>query len=685
MLNTIAVTMLLLSTSIGFAGEPGGGKEDETSIAETLLVTGTRTERHYRDAPMSVTLISQAQIEAGAAAGTVADLLADVPGVSLTDTSLAGGKRLVIRGDQGTRVLVLIDGQRVSEQKSMDGVPLLLDMGSVQQIEVVKGPASVLYGSEALGGVVNIITKPTSQKFSWSLNSGYNSSTQGNENSVSASAAKGRFSYRVSGSNADHGDRETPEATLEGSGYKNKGASVRLGYSGEAVILGFQYDWFDSDIESYYNLESAQDPYLVRLDLDLPEWSREKLGFYLESSKPRGKLTKYRLDLYSQDTFKDFINDIAYQFGPGPQSTIYARTENTLETQGLLFQTDWLLNDRHYLIAGIDTYTDDLNADEKSELMGFGPFPIVTDYTYKTELKSLAVYLQDEWKLNESITAFLGLRQTRVEGALLSTNNPAVNPESNRDDKLVGSLGLVMRANDTTSLRFNAGQGFRYGTLQQMFIGTSHGSSIPTLPNPDLKPESSENFELGLRHFSDRINLDTAVFYNEAEDYITTILEMGSGAPVRYYANIDQAETYGLEFSLDADAGKWAPYFRGNYLRRAFITAERKTYNTGFPEVTGRLGLKYHTLFSNGTRLDLDAFARGAGDAAEGYSFEGEFQVEEYPSWTTLNLSATYGFGDRYRLAVDMRNLTDKSYVVATESLYSAGRHAVLRFSASFK
>ncbi len=85
----------------------------------------------------------------------------DLPGVQITSTGAAGIYRLNLRGESGSRTLLMVDGGvKISEQKSMDGAPpLLIDLNSIERIEVIKGPASVLYGSEAIGGAINVITK----------------------------------------------------------------------------------------------------------------------------------------------------------------------------------------------------------------------------------------------------------------------------------------------------------------------------------------------------------------------------------------------------------------------------------------------------------------------------------------------------------------------------------------------
>ena len=135
--------------------------------------------------------------------------------------ALPASPRINIRGESGARVLILIDGQKVTEQKSMDGAPLLIDPNRIERIEVIKGPASVLYGSEAIGGAVNIITKKGGDRpLEADAHVSFNSSTDGFEEGLSLYGSQGGFDYRVGVTHSDQGDRRAASGTLDGSGIR---------------------------------------------------------------------------------------------------------------------------------------------------------------------------------------------------------------------------------------------------------------------------------------------------------------------------------------------------------------------------------------------------------------------------------------------------------------------------------
>ena len=169
----------------------------QTLETDEVKVTATRVEKELLDVNMSVSIITSEQI-AQSGAQIVADLLKDVPGVELSTDGSQGMKRIQIRGDNAFRTLIMIDGQRMTEQKSMSGTPILIDPSQIERIEVIKGPASVLYGADAIGGAVNIITKKGGSKpFEGTVSVGGNSSNRGGSASAQLFGQVGDWHYRV--------------------------------------------------------------------------------------------------------------------------------------------------------------------------------------------------------------------------------------------------------------------------------------------------------------------------------------------------------------------------------------------------------------------------------------------------------------------------------------------------------
>ena len=161
--RTAALALLFSSAPLAI-GAVQAQAQDQNGVTwlDTIAVVGTRTETSVQDNPLSVSVVDEEQI-ARKSGESIADMLRDVPGVDVVDDSIPGMKRVSIRGEASRRVTILVDGQEITDHSNY-GTPILIDPSNVERIEVVRGPASVLHGAKAIGGVVNIITKRGADK-----------------------------------------------------------------------------------------------------------------------------------------------------------------------------------------------------------------------------------------------------------------------------------------------------------------------------------------------------------------------------------------------------------------------------------------------------------------------------------------------------------------------------------------
>ncbi|MBB5021541.1 TonB-dependent receptor plug domain-containing protein [Desulfurispira natronophila] len=386
-------------------------KSDERGVT----VTATRAERELLEVPTSVSSVSAEEIRRSGAA-VVAEALRDVPGVEVHDGSVSGAKRVRIRGESGAGVLIMIDGQKTSEQKAMSGAVFLIDPALIERIEIIKGPSSVLYGSEAIGGVVNIITKKGGERpVQADVGLSYDSSTEGTRQNLSIYGKSGRMGYRVGGAWSDHDDRDTPDGKAEGTEYKESSVFAYLDYQGDEFTVGARYDSYKGVYRTYVPEGTISDP-IEHFAQDLPDWSREKVSLFYETEYLSDSLVKLRADAYAQNTYKDFRMDMDVRPVMGPSGPALwpmqtrNRTVNDQDTYGLALQTDWLVANDHYVIAGVDLIQDHLKADEFRRTRGpVGNFPgppapepdfVESSYTNKAKSDFYALYVQDEWSLN---------------------------------------------------------------------------------------------------------------------------------------------------------------------------------------------------------------------------------------------------------------------------------------------
>ena len=204
---------------------------DEIITADTIVISANRDKQNIIDANESISVVSQDEVLLQGA-DTVADALQDAPSVLLVNDGTPGLKRVSIRGESAYRTLVMVDGQRITDQKTKSGAPLLINPFFIDQVEVVKGPAAVLYGSDAMGGAVNVITKkPSEDKFSTQVGLLYNGSDNAFSEYLNLSGTIENFSYALGLVNTDAQDLYISDREkIDNTSYRNKGVNAYLAW-----------------------------------------------------------------------------------------------------------------------------------------------------------------------------------------------------------------------------------------------------------------------------------------------------------------------------------------------------------------------------------------------------------------------------------------------------------------------
>lgn len=642
----------VLSTPLmGWAAD--APQTNSTARTSEVVVTATRTERERFDVAASIATISREEIQRKPRP-TVAEILRDIPGIELADSiNSPGVRRVTIRGESATRVLILVDGIKIPEQKGFEGSQLLIGTENIERIEVIKGPASVLYGSEAIGGVVNIITKKGGERpVQGSVSTTYNGSNDATTVAASMFGSYKGFNYRVSGDHTDAADRRTPTGKLEHTDYLQQNQSLYLDYNGENFKVGAGYDRFWSNLDIYPANGWA---------MSLPKWQRERLYGFAEASKISEYLQKVRITTFTQTTEKDRTNLT-------PVS--HSLSDSEVRGYGGTLQTDWTFGDAHYVVAGLDYAHEVLDAADVNLLKG-------TSKTYDAYQDTLALFLQDEWSLHDDWTATLGLRQTWVETNLEATTDPLRSPDKTNDAKMVGSVGLVFSGFEDWRLRGVYAQGYRAPNIQELYIG----SGAMMLPNAELSPERSQTFELGARYEANGVESDFSVYYTRAKDYIDVWYTPTGTFP--YVArNVQGADTYGAELELAYTYEPWrlTPYVQGAFMYRVFDEGDGRgeTALTNTPRWSGKTGVRYEADVTPSISFHADAFLRMASSARS--------EEEETGGWSTLNVAVGTRFGENkeFFANLNLNNIADKRYITRTGELEEPGFHAVLNTGVEF-
>lgn len=664
---------------------------------DTVKVSASRVEKELLDVPMAVSVMTEEQIKLSPAA-TVGGLLQDIPGVQVVNSGAQGLKRISIRGESPNRVLVLIDGQKIAENKSMDGSALLVDPAMIERIEVIKGPASVLYGSEAMGGVVNIITKKGGTKpIQGQITTSYNGSTRGFDESLSLYGGYEGLKYRVTGANTYQHNLSTPDGEAQHSRFKQQSGSAFLSYDfSPHFTAGGLYEQFYSEI-------LAGDTSSPKFFVDISPWERKKAAVFAEIKDMTSFLPRLRMDAFWQHNRKKMLNHV--ESASGAISVLmdnYANNKN--EQWGASLQSDWAIGENNYLITGYEFNRDGLDAKTDTDMtMNMSPMMKTltnSHYKYKGYMDTHALYALMESKLPWDFTLSYGVRQTWVsshmgtaEGwqrkktsmspnATISAIN-AGSPGDTWESQPVFNVSLMWQGIQDLTLRAGFSQGFRVPNLQEKYVLSSMGGGT-VYPNQDLKPERSNTWELGARYYAHGLSLDVTGFYTVADDYISS---MQIGTNQYHYQNVSKAKTHGVEFSAGYDLPfGFTPYIDVTWMKREFNNDKYKTWKTGTPEWTGRTGVR--ALYPVNDSLDIigDAYIRFA-SKTEQESGTVTRTVYSNDAWTTANamLGVKFGSEKQYAVIGEVLNIFNEKYALDTgNAIYEPGVHANIKVSVEF-
>lgn len=714
MLNlTLKKKPCLLTSVVGFLIITTNTVQAQTNNQDTIVVTADRTEKKVWDSAVSVNVVDREKIEK-TSGDSIAEALRDIPGVEIYDNGTAGRKQIIIRGESPSHVLMLIDGQEVSYHRSGhgSGAGLLIDPDSIERIEVIKGPHSVLYGSQAIGGVINFITKKGSadhKAFEGHLKSTYDSSASGFTQLASTYGTIDNFTYRLSGNYTDYGNRRTPNGRLKNTDFGNKGISNWLGYTIDQHQFGLSLEYDNLHTQTYYDQSS---PSIKSFIVKLPLLERKKAGLFYDYAINGRFVKNIHIDGYLQKLSREFRNDLLVIPNPITSNHTKTHTDDQQHTQGVNLQTNLQLHERVSLVAGAQYLQDKVEQEYHRRLNFKSQMIMVPSYkenrfsNNKWQQSSYSLFAQNEWKITDKFIWSFGLRQYWVKSKVikgssttiteyLSGNRPTETVHSNdkktkvSDNTLVASSGVTYNISDNTIVRGSFAQGYVYPTLAHLYAVTvAAGQTI--YGNPHLKAEKSNNYEIGLRHSSDNWVLDTAIFYSDAKNYITQMACEGQAIcngingsrSSTYYGNANKAKTYGLELGLEYNRWDIIPYINNNIMRRKIETKSYTTYSTGTPLVNGKIGVK-NLHFYPSFDLNSDLYMRFASKVK---NRESKTSIENYGGWSALNVSlyAEFGKNREYGIGLDLNNLLNKEYRTAHESIPAARFNAVLSGSLKF-
>jgi vitamin B12 transporter len=507
----------------------GPGLAQEPEKLEPVVVTATKIETPQEQLGASVTVITEEELRTWNH-DEVHEALRQVPGVEVQRSGGLGKTTSIrIRGASPNQVQILVDGMRIKSPTLGEADLSELSLDAVDRIEVIRGPQSGLYGADAIGGVVNIITKKGEgppRGFVHLEGGSYETFRE----RVGVQGAWGPFNFNLSGSRYDQ-DGQFPNDDSEQTAFGGR--------------LGYDFPWRG---------ELALSGRYSKTNLDLPVHDTQP--FVLDPNAQQQTETWLFNLAYTQKLvdgwdvkarYGQWANNQGFQDAPPPpppplppgafDDIVISSQINTrrLEAEALNIVR----------VAPWNTVT--AGAEFRSEVGR-------SRGTFREEINTTSVLLQDDLRV---------LERFFLNGSLRWDDNDAFG------DELTGRIGATLAIKESgTRLRGTWGTGFRAPTINDLFFPDLTGGLCPPFGNVDLKPERSRSWDAGVdqRVWQDRLRLGVTYFRNDFEDLITIVgvsptpagLALGLGpTDCAQSANVGTAHTEGVEFSSEVEPLEW--------------------------------------------------------------------------------------------------------------------------------
>lgn len=542
--------------------------DDPIFDLEQVVVTATKTAKMVKDVPASISVITAKDLEE-ANVKTLDEALQHVPGVYINNQTGMKASKISIRGLSQNRVLVLLDGMPMNQ--GYTGSPLRdLPLSNIDRIEVIKGPFSALYGSNAMGGVINVITKEGVKEQTVIKTAVGGEGT--NRYSFSHNNSVGKLEYYLDYYKMDTDGYVEPTTPQNG----------KFGKNNEKYNTKLVYHFDDKDKLTVVS-GKTENEYGYELNPNKGARTAKENNLQYTHKFDENRELKVQVGEFKVDPYWTL------------QGTSYSA--NPIESRTRELNYNWRINNQHLLTVGASTKLDQYD----------GYTLVTTTEKYKdksgAKAKTDSLYLQDEIKMGEKTTAYLGGRYDKwkfydgynLDGSLPERTESSFSPK----------LSLVYQQNEKTTLHFSAGKSFSAPS----FINTARlwpmgGSSAGyyLIPSPNIAPEKATSYEVGLeRVISAKTLFSANLFQNEIEDMIMQSSYRDDGtidAHNLYWRNVAKVRIKGAELELKH---KFSPnltsYINYTYNHSEILKHENKN-NEGnqvptVPKEMLNLGLTY--------------------------------------------------------------------------------------------
>ena len=701
-----ALALALPRLALAETAADANASADATEFSR-VVVTATRTEREISDVPNTVDVIVRERMDE-LLVRDLRDLFRYEPGITVTENfGRFGIGDIRIRGLGGNRVRIQTDGIPVSDAFSIGSFANanrnFVDLDTLKRVEVVRGPTSSLYGSDALGGTVSFITQDPSDyleegrdaHFGFKL--GFQSDWDGLFGGATAAFGGERWSGMVAVSHRQGQEAENQGDTGgTGSARTLPNPQQRDGRSllAKLVFAPSERQRFRLTVEG--NEDDADTDLLTSLGL------QALTGAINTRVAARDHQSRARVSFgHEIDGLGGFADAIDWQvYRQDSETTQYTIEERTLPAPTLqdIRERSFDFDQRTYgLQANFrkslgDAVTHDLawgldlsHIETRQKRDGLRTFPLtgvqtpamlpdvfpVRDFPI-SKTTNAALYFQDEigfaggaFRLVPAVRVDYYKLDPRMDN-IFAEDNPGVAIAGLTETSVAPKLGAVWHFSGDWSLFGGYSRGFRSPPYADVNIGfTNLMFGYTAIANPDLKPETSDGLELGLRFSGEAVYASLAGYYNRYDDFIESFAFAGfnaDGLMLFQSQNVAEARIYGAELKAGLDLGALSEAMAGWSLRgaAAWSRGDDRTADVPLDSVdplTATLGITY-----DGDAWGTELAGRFVGRRDRMSPAPVGVTYFESPGYAVLDLYAHWTFAPGAKVNIGVFNLTDKTY-----------------------
>lgn len=605
---------------------------------DAVVVTATRTENDVKNVPASTQIITSSDIKKSGATN-VRDAITDFANITMTKKVRGGGHEIIVRGMSTDKSLIMVNGHRVANEADGSGLGNAnaldrINVDNIEKIEIVKGPSSALYGSEAMGGVINIITKGSKEaevrtglvnssedftnwwhldsgeigKFSATLDMRFNKIRRDGDDTDFLTDSFGTaqtYNFNANYHFNDHNylnfyvDHYTQN--LKRDLYTHKRDNIKVNFPekmrpmGQASMTGegsmedalANYHYKQQTYGLSWNGKTARNDWQIQTYLSKFDWESDirYSGMQFKGHVPAGlsPMTGRMWD----SIFKGFMVGDSGEY----KNDVNVNSNKIFVIEG---RNSTKINDNHRITYGAEYIKNTVKGTNFGDDNQFGVTHIgsvskngVTKEISEKEIDTYAAYLQDEINYGKWFIV------------------PAIRYDhhENFGSHTSPKLGLTYKANDTFRVKANYGKGFKAPTIQNLYckLVTHMGQAgiITVNPNANLRPETSNSWDVGVEKEWGKISTSLVYFDTKLENMITTEKIVDK---IYRCINVGNVRVKGIEHTLGYELNPmWK--FKVN---STWLDAVNKDKNQPLPQ-RSRLSQIYSLSFDDGKDIGWSA------------------------------------------------------------------------------